>query len=262
MSDFELHQCDAIDFVSGLPDESVDLAIFDPAYESLEKWRKEGTTTRLKQSTMSSNRWFEIFPNDRFPDLFRELYRVMKRNTHVYILCDETTRDVIKPMGEEVGFRFWKSIIWDKMTVGMGYHYRARVEWVLFFEKGKRRLNDLSVPDLLEFPEVEGAEDWWRFSGEDIIKSKRLKGKSVYPTEKPVPLLEVLVRQSSKPNELVIDPFFGSGSTGHAALKLNRKFAGSDLDSSAYTFATQRLQQVAGIPVTISDATLNLDEVF
>ena len=241
---FVLHQLDAIEFLKTLADESVDLSIHDPAYESLEKWRKQGTTTRLKNSTMSSNKWFSIFPNDRFPEWLAQMYRVHKKNTHFYVLCDEETRDVVKPLAVEAGWRFWKSIVWDKMTIGMGYHYRARVEWILFFEKGKRRLNNLGTPDLLEFPEVEGSEDWWRPSGPDIIKAKRIKSKTAYPTQKPEELLEVLIQQSSQPGELVIDTFFGSGSTARAALKCSRRFAGSDLSAAAHLYAYRSL----GVP--------------
>ena len=63
---FELSQQDAVAFLRGLPAESVDLLATDPAYESLEKHRAVGTTTRLKVSAGSSNTWFSIFPNVRF----------------------------------------------------------------------------------------------------------------------------------------------------------------------------------------------------
>lgn len=259
---FELHQLDSIEFLRTLADESVDLTLTDPAYQSLEKWRKQGTTTRLKNSTMSSNRWFEIFPDSRFPDWLDELFRVMKRDTHTYILCDETTRDVIKPLAIEAGWRFWKSIIWDKGRIGMGYHYRARVEWVVFLEKGKRRLNDLGVADLLEFPEVEGSEKWWRPSGPDIVKARRLKGKNVYPTEKPVELLEVFVRQSSQPGELILDPFMGSGSTGEAALKHGRRFIGTDTSDFALDWARRRLLGLPASQSRLAETVLDVEEVF
>ena len=262
MADYTLHQLDALAFLQTLADGSVDLSIHDPAYESLEKWRKQGTTTRLKNSTMSSNKWFEIFHNDRFPAWLAELYRVHKKNTHLYILCDEETRDVIKPLAVEAGWRFWKSIIWDKLSIGMGYHYRARVEWILFFEKGKRRLNNLGTPDLLEFPEVEGAEDWWRPSGPDIIKAKRIKSKTAYPTEKPPELIEVLVQQSSQPGELVVDTFFGSASTAVAALKHGRRFEGTDLSADAHAYARARLGETDYPTAFTDEGAVNVDEVF
>lgn len=135
IKNFALHQADAVEWLHQLPDASVDLAITDPAYESLEKHRKIGTTTRLKQSKASSNAWFPIFKNDRFPALLAELYRVLKKNTHLYIFCDQETMFVIKPMAEEAGFRFWKPIVWDKLKIGMGYHYRARYEFILFLRR-------------------------------------------------------------------------------------------------------------------------------
>ncbi|WP_440941473.1 DNA methyltransferase [Klebsiella quasipneumoniae] len=101
------------------------MVVTDPPYESLEKHRKIGTTTRLKVSKSSSNEWFSIFPNDRFESLLSEIHRVLKNNRHFYIFCDQETMFLLKPIGEKVGFKFWKPIVWDKKAIGMGYHYRA-----------------------------------------------------------------------------------------------------------------------------------------
>ncbi|TOP11293.1 DNA methylase N-4, partial [Vibrio parahaemolyticus] len=76
---------DAVEWLSTLADASVDLVITDPPYESLEKHRKIGTTTRLKVSKASSNQWFQIFPNERFESLLQEVYRVLKKNSHFYL---------------------------------------------------------------------------------------------------------------------------------------------------------------------------------
>ncbi|WP_217529064.1 DNA-methyltransferase [Vibrio metschnikovii] len=212
---------DAVEWLSTLADASVDLVITDPPYESLEKHRKIGTTTRLKVSKASSNQWFQIFPNERFESLLQEVYRVLKKNSHFYLFCDQETMFVIKPIAEKVGFKFWKPIVWDKVTIGMGYHYRSRHEYILFFEKGKRKLNDLGVPD--------------------ILQSKRVyRG---YPTEKPVDLLEVLISQSSTEDELVMDPFFGSGSTLVAAKKLNRNYIGCDISDTAHEHFQGRVEK-------------------
>ena len=59
---FRLTQLDAVEWLRSLDGESVDLVITDPPYESLEKHRAVGTTTRLKHSKASSNDWFRIFP--------------------------------------------------------------------------------------------------------------------------------------------------------------------------------------------------------
>ena len=106
---FELSTRDAVDWLRDLATESVDLVITEPAYESLEKHRAVGTTTRLKHSKASSNDWFNIFPNARFGELFAEVYRVLKPDTHFYLLCDSETMFVAKPEA-----RRWSSKLSDR----------------------------------------------------------------------------------------------------------------------------------------------------
>ncbi len=214
---------DAVEWLRALPSGTVDCIITDPAYESLEKHRAIGTTTRLKVSDGSSNEWFPIFPNSRFEELFAAIYRALARDSHFYMMCDQETAFFAKPLAEAAGFKFWKPLVWDKVTIGMGYHYRARYELVLFFEKGKRKLNDLGVADVLAVPRV----------------------RSGYPTEKPVPLSEILIGQSTEPGQLVVDPFMGSASVGAAALKNHRRFMGCDIKAEAVALSRARLQQVA-----------------
>lgn len=211
----EVTQGDAIAWLKTLESRSVDLVITDIAYESLEKHRAVGTTTRL------TNDWFPIFPNARMGELFSALYRVMAKNSHLYFFCDSETMFVAKPLAEAAGFKFWKPLIFDKEAIGMGYHYRATYEFILFFEKGHRNLADKGIPDLLTH--------------------KRIRGK--YPTEKPEDLARILVRQSSLPGELVIDPFCGSGSFGAAAVREGRRFAGCDIQERAVELTRARLEQ-------------------
>ena len=119
-----------------------------------------------------------------------------------------------------------------EVAIGMGYHYRARYEFILFFEKGKRKLNNLGVPD--------------------ILTAKRVyRG---YPTEKPVSVAETLVLQSTQPGELVIDPFMGSGSTGAAAIGAGRRFAGTDTCEEARNVTRARLVDAGGIEVEVNVA--------
>ena len=229
---FEVSVMDAVDWLRAQPAESVDLIVTDPAYESLEKHRAVGTTTRLKHSKASSNDWFNVFPNARFGELFGEAFRVLKRNTHLYLFCDAETMFVAKPEAERAGFKFWKPLVWDKQTIGMGYHYRARYEFILFFEKGKRRLNDLGVADVISVPRIHRG----------------------YPAEKPPAVSEVLIKQSTAAGEIVADPFMGSGSVGVAALGTGRRFRGTDLNPEAVRLSADRLgrfgdgQVPAGLP--------------
>lgn len=230
--DAKLCQGSAWDLLPFVHTASVDLVITDPPYASLEKHRARGTTTRLSHSKSSSNDWFEVMPNERFGELFAQVWRVLKPNRHFYLFVDfdtlrwllahpELFEQLEQRRGRWKGFTLWKPIVWDKETMGMGYHYRARCEFILFFEKGKRRLNDLGVPDVLSFKRV----------------------RNGYPTEKPVPLSEVLVRQSTEPGERVLDPFMGSGSVGVAAVQQGCHFEGFDLAPTAVDHAAARLEE-------------------
>ena len=209
---FSLALADAVEWLRAQPAESIDLLLTDPAYESLEKHRAIGTTTRLKHSKSSSNDWFRVFPNARFGELFDEAYQGLKPDRHFYLFCDAETMFVAKPEAERAGFKFWKPFVWDKRTIGMGYHYRARYEFVLFFEKGKRRLNNLGVADIISVPRVHRG----------------------YPAEKPPEVSEILIRQSTAAGETVADPFMGSGSVGVAALRSGRRFIGTDVKSRLF----------------------------
>lgn len=209
---FIAQRADAVSFLSSIPSNSVNLIVTDPAYESLEKHRAIGTTTRLEH-------WFPIFPNERWGELMLAMYRALAMNSHCYVFCDqETTFNVAVSAGERAGFKFWKALIWDKQRIGMGYHYRAQHEFVLFFEKGKRNIANLGCGDVLHFLPV-------RYG---------------YPTEKPIELLEILVAQSSIDGDVVCDPFMGSGSTGHAALAQQRNFMGCDIANTAVELAAGR----------------------
>jgi len=221
---------DCIDMLKELSSESVDLSIFDPAYESLEKHRAVGSKTRLKHSKASSNDWFTTFPNARYGELFQQLFRVMKPGTHIYMFCDEETRDVVtcgwSPQSPNVnlgfspilaaGFKYWKALIWDKMIAGMGYHYRAQHEFIVMAEKivrvnKHRQLNDLGPGD--------------------VLQHRRLKGPDYYPTEKPRELIELLVKQSSNTGDTVLDMFAGSGVVGQVCQDIDRRFILGDIDT-------------------------------
>lgn len=245
----KIYQSDAIALLKSLPAESIDLVITDPAYESLEKWRALGTTTRLKQSKGSSNAWFETFPNERYPELFAEFYRVMKPGTFLYMFCDEETRDIVT-MGYspqsgasithtgcflgngpllKAGFKYWKALIWDKEIKGMGYHFPAQHEFIIMAEKvarkGKhRRLN-------------------YNQNG-DVMRWRRLKGKEYYPTEKPQGLINDLIQESSDINQVVLDPFCGSGAVAISAFHMDRGFIVGDLKIEE---ATRRLRAMGAI---------------
>jgi len=218
---------DALELLRGLPAESVHLFLTDPPYESLEKHRSHGTTTRLSQSKRSSNEWFDIFPNYALPEMFHHMYRALAPSSHSYVFCDDETSDLMRTAATAAGFKVWKRLVWDKESFGMGYHYRCQYEFVLFLEKKpQRKLNSLSIPDVLRFKRPN--EKWVNYP-------------NGYPAEKPVALCQVLVGQSTDHGEIVCDPFCGSGASGVAALRAGCGYIGSDTKQEAVALTTRRL---------------------
>lgn len=105
----------------------------------------------------------------------------------------------------------------------------SQFEYILFFRKGKGiRINNCGTSDILSVPNT---------------KSKDKNGKNLHDTEKPVELMQILVENPSKENDIVIDPFMGIGSTGLACVNTNRKFIGIELDNNYYDIAKNRLSK-------------------
>jgi len=228
---------DALSFLKLLPDESIDLVIVDPAYNSMNKWRGVGTTARMgmgKKGSGSDDRakFFETIPDSDLPDFVYQLYRVLKNERHCYIFSDWETLKLIYQFAitelvwparkvSGVWVEPFKPLIWDKVHNGMGYTYRCRHEYILFLWKGKkRRLNNLGIPDVLSFPRV-------------------APSKSKVPTQKPDPLIELLVSQSSQEGEIVLDCFMGSGTTARACRNLGRQWLGCDIEQRHVDYSNE-----------------------
>lgn len=240
-------KCDAFEALQLIPDGTVDLIVTDPPYQSLEKYRDSKARIKKYEREKAAGmltgtriprlrEWFPIMPNERFPELLAELYRVMADDSHCYIFCDDETSDVIKAAvvamaiarGERDSFTWWKRIVWDKGHGGQGYHYRNAHEFVVFLEKGKRNLNSKSHSSVLPCKRVSKVS---------------LGGRDPGPTEKPVSLIQTLIENSSKPGELVFDPFCGRGATGVAALFAGRQFLGFDVQGKAVRISRARLRE-------------------
>ena len=243
------NQGDAFEWLRAIPPGVADLFTTDPPYASLELHRAKGTTTRLKKSDGSSNEWFGVVPDERLPELIDHAYRILKNDRHFWLFCDEATETVIKfqqfllnehalprrnsdgSFPTKSGFKYWKSAIWVKTTLdgekpraGMGYHLRGAAERIMFFEKGRRKLADLGMPDVFCGPAL----------------------RTGYPTAKDIDVVKALVAQSTIEGELVIDPFMGGWTTAEAALSQGRRVAGNDIADLSLATGKARLAQWLG----------------
>ena len=109
----------------------------------------------------------------------------------------------------------------------MGQFYMSQFEYILFFRKGRGiKINNCGTPDILSIPNK---------------KTKDKNGKNLHDTEKPIDLMKILIENSSKENDLVLDPFMGVGSTALACKESNRQFIGFELDKHYCDIANKRI---------------------
>jgi site-specific DNA-methyltransferase (adenine-specific) len=204
-ADVRLIRGDARAVLAGLPTASVDLVVTDPPYH----FAARGQTY--------FRRWFSELPDDAWPGVFAHLYRVLRRDTHAYVFCDARTKPIFDAAAAAAGFRVRWPLVWDKLSAGLGWCWRPQYEFIAWYAKGSRAGNyrDRS----------------------NILRAARVRGG--YPTEKPVAVLSELIAQASRPGDLVLDPFCGSGNTALAARQLGRRVLAVDVTTDT---AAERLQ--------------------
>lgn len=200
---------DAWESIKGVPDESIDSLISDLPYPWLDRWVGKGSTRKRMQ--------WEFEKKEVDLELGRELFRVLKEGAHVFLFVPADTKttkphiDAMCELLEDCGFQFHKRFIWNKMHIGMGYSGRASYEGILYLSRGKKKKPcDLTIPD--------------------VLSHRPVKPKArLHPCEKPIPLLQQLIRFATLPGEMLLDCFAGSCSTGKAALSLGRNSLMIDL---------------------------------
>lgn len=211
---------DAWDVMRLFPDQCFDLIVTDPPWEALGHFRSMGTNPR-----MLSRGTFSMRDIDR--GILQELARTLKDTRHAYLFfpaLNAVTIGVFSRVMEwarEAGLRLEKVLVWDKKRFGTGYRYRYQHELILFLSKGRmRQLNSLGIPDVLAFPRPKGP----------------------HPAQKPVPLLSLLIQQSTDEDDLVLDCFAGSGATGKACQETGRRFVLVEVDAEWVSCIADELQ--------------------
>lgn len=125
---------------------------------------------------------------------------------------------------EKVGFKLQNILVWAKDNKVMNHYYMGQTEFILLFRKGGAKdINDMGTSNFIQIPN---------------IKNK------LHPTQKPVDLMKILIENSSNENDIVMDCFMGSGSTGIACIETNRKFIGCEIDKKYYDIAVERIQDI------------------
>ena len=265
----ELYQGDCLEQMVNIPDHSVDLILCDLPY---------GTTDRRGVESKGSNRllkWDTVIPLDLLWEQYR---RILKPLGTVALTADQPfTSQLI--MSNLDWFKYeW---IWKKKkTTGFllaNYRPMKETEDVVIFSPGgaaaasrngknmtynpqgliekkvKKKNNPKRLGKFLHNPEHMGEnnkllheseyEQKWTNYPSEIIEFG-LDRDVIHPTQKPVALMEYLIKTYSNEGETVLDNCMGSGTTGVAAVKCNRKFIGIEADADYFTKASERIDAV------------------
>lgn len=226
---FYLKTADFKSLLKDIPKGTVDLILTDPPYSIS---RKTGFKQVGKNSverfavSMDFGKWDHQEINlDDFSSLS---YRALRPGGTIICFYDLWKITKVQEAFLKAGFGMIRIIIWQKtnpvpLNSKSNYLSNSREIAILGIKGGKPTFNSKYDNGVYELP---------------IHREKR-----IHPTQKPLKLMEALIEKHSRPNDLVIDPFLGSGTTGVASLKLKRRFVGGDKDSKYILKARKRFKQ-------------------
>lgn len=211
----DLRQGNCLEIMKDIPSGSIDLVLTDPPYGiDLTPQRK---TSKFKDTKVKNDINLEWLPL-----MVDSLHRTAK-NT-IVVFCGWQNIDIFK-IEIEKKFTIKNILIWDKDWLGMGNNYRPNYEMIILAcktnitTKSKNKTN--------------------------ILKYRRMSPKKmVHSCEKPILLIEDLIKELCNEDDVVLDCFMGSGSTGVACVNTNRNFIGIELDENYFNIAKDRIEKM------------------
>lgn len=215
-------QGDCLEWLPTLKAGSVALIVTDPPYGMAYRsnWRIQTRQFSTIEQDAAFDRNFHVA-------WMRQAFRVLADDAHLYAFCSDHHLGDFREVAASVGFNVKRTLVWvkDAWTSGdLEGDYGHQTEFVLFAQKGRRKLNGSRIGN--------------------VITARRVPpGNLTHPTEKPIRVLRPLIQKSSNPGELVVDPFTGTGATGVCCLEEGRSFLGIEKQPDYVAIARKRLAQ-------------------
>ena len=249
---------DCIEQLKALPDRSVDLVFADPPYNL----QLGGELLRPDNSKVDAvdDDWdqFESFAAyDRFTrEWLTECGRVLKDEGAIWVIGSYHNIFRLGVAMQDLGFWVLNDIIWRKanpMPNFKGTRFTNAHETLVWAAKSREQKRYTFNYDALKAfnEDVQMRSDWHLAlcTGEERLKDA--EGNKAHPTQKPEALLHRVLLASSKPGDIVLDPFFGTGTTGAAARRLGRHYIGIEREENYARLAEQRIKAI--VPVAPED---------
>ena len=245
---------DSLEVLATLPERSVDLVFADPPYNL----QLGGDLHRPDHSKVDAvdDHWdrfdsFEAY--DRFTrDWLRACRRVLKDDGAIWTIGSYHNVFRMGAALQDEGFWLLNDVIWRKsnpMPNFKGTRFTNAHETLIWAAKSRSQRRYTFNYDALKVAndDLQMRSDWTLpiCTGEERIKGE--DGRKAHPTQKPEALLHRVILASTKPGDVVLDPFFGTGTTGAAAKRLGRGFIGIEREEAYVEVARER---IAGVTPT------------
>jgi len=249
---------DCIAELGKLPAGSIDLVFADPPYNL----QLQSDLKRPDDSKVDAvdNDWDKFSSFSAYDDFTRAWLlacrRAMKPNATIWVIGSYHNIFRVGTILQDIGYWILNDVIWRKTNPMPNFRGRRFTNahetliWAAREQTGKYTFNYDALKAGNE--DVQVRSDWTLAlcTGEERLKGA--DGKKVHPTQKPEALLARAILSASKPGDVVLDPFFGSGTTGAVARRLGRNFIGIERDK---TYAAAAMKRIAAI-VPLEEASL------
>lgn len=207
---------DCVEVLKDCPDGTFDLIVTDVPYNTGMTGKKDVPSSRVRLGRMFNDNYEQDEYDRLVAEWSRLMYRVLRDDAACYVYINWKQLGLWLACLESAGFAAKNVIVWDKIVHGLNYQNYAYVyELIIYVVKGKFTPNNKENYDA----------GFWK----DIWHLQRQAAGTEYDglyhaTEKYLPVVEIPVLHGSKPGELVLDLFGGSGTTAVAARNLNRHY--------------------------------------
>jgi DNA modification methylase len=244
---------DCIEILNQLPKNSVDLVFADPPYNlqlSQELWRPNRTHVDAVKDKWDKFSSFEEY--DQFTRTWlSSCKRVLKDTGTLWVIGTYHNIYRVGAILQDLGFWILNDVIFIKTNPMPNFHgvrFTNAHETLLWAQKKKGArytFNHHAMKSINE--DLQMRSDWVLpiVTGKERIKTN---GKKAHPTQKPEALLYRVLLSSTNPGDLVLDPFFGTGTTGAVAKKLGRHYIGIERDEDYIKIARERIAYVQTAP--------------
>ena len=216
----ELFNGDCLDLMARMEEGCIDLLVTDPPYKTI----SGGDSGNRPKGMLSGNRKLFKHQSDiEIRDWMPLVFRVLKEESHAYIFTNSLNLKEMLDESEKAGFQLHNILVWEKNNCTPSQFYMKNCEYVLFLRKGKAKwINNIGA-------------------SKTVHQFNNILGKKTHPCEKPVDLLKFYIENSSKEDDIVLDPFMGTGSCGEACVQTGRRFLGIEKDETYFNLAKERL---------------------